>query len=405
MHSRFKPSIFQNFFIDGVWRTFRRTILCFFIIFSLLTPVIIAAEQSLSETTAQSEESIQTITVNVSIGNLRVKPTTDSKIIYRLAKGTTVTPKLVQEQWFVVQRGNGLVGWAHQSLFFKDDAMLDVKKILNQIGTEPLKVLEVSVDVGRVRSRPSIDGPIRRRVYLEETVAVVAAQDDWLLIRLDDDTVGWAHKSLFTESKGEEKAVPKLPHEQPETSFQKKATLMVNTGRVREQPSLKSKIKFALVRGQTASVLDTHGDWFFITTDDGRTGWAHKSLFDESRHLPVADNVDEKTIKNIEIVLTPEGKEMVSFWLSGNNPPELFSITEKTPRLICDFPNGRLSRGIDRYSDVDGNLIQNVRIGIHKGTDPKIRVVIDLVPEKQYEIRPVFFKDDNLFTVIVQQGG
>jgi SH3-like domain-containing protein len=404
MRRRFKYRNFQNRFIDGVWRIFRRTILYLTIALALPMPLIIASERPSSETTAQSEESIHTITVNVPVGNLRAKPTTDSKIIYKLAKGTTVTPKLVQKEWFVVQLENGLVGWAHQSLFFKEDALTDAEKLRDRIGTVPVKVLKVSVDVGRVRSRPFIGGPIRYGIYREATAAVVSTQNDWFLVKMDGDRIGWAHQSLFMEIKAEEKTAPKLPIEQPETSSQKKATLMVNTGRVREQPSLKSKIKFALVRGQTASVLDTHDDWFFITTDDGRTGWAHKSLFDESRYPPVADKVDEKTIKDIEIVLTPEGKEMVSFWLSGNNPPEIFSLTEKTPAVVCDFPNGRLARGIDRYVDVNGSLIQKVRIGTHKGTDPKIRVVIDLVPEKQYEIRPVFFKDDNLFTVIVQSG-
>ena len=94
---------------------------------------------------------------------------------------------------------------------------------------------------------------------------------------------------------------------------------------------------------------------------------------------------------------------MVSFFLSGNHPPELFSITENNPRLICDFPNAVLAPGIDRSVDVNGRFIRLLRIGIHKGSNPKIRVAIDLEPEKKYEIRPMFFKDDKLFTLIVQQ--
>lgn len=368
-----------------------------------LTLLIFAVAQSGFAVSTQPEESFHTITVRVPVGNLREKPSVDARIIYKLTQGTRVAPRLMQGEWLVVQLENNLVGWAHQSLFLKPDGASGAEKLGNRLDSEPAKNLQVRADVGRVRSRPSLDGPIRSSLYRDETVAVITSQNGWHLIQKKDHTTGWAHQSLFIGSSNEKAVLRPLPDAPPEKNPTKRAALMVASGRVREHPSLEAKIKFGLVKGQTVSVLDTQGDWWFIVTDDGRTGWTHQSLYDASRIPPVADQTGQKILKDIDVVITPEGKEMVSFWLSGPYPPDIFSLTDKTPAVVCDFPDATLAPEIERSIPVKGRFIQSVRFGIHKGTGPKIRAIIDLVPENRYEIRPVFFKDDNLFTVIVLQ--
>ena len=209
-----------------------------------------------------------------------------------------------------------------------------------------------------------------------------------------------------------------------ETEIENKIPLKVSVSRVRKRPSRNADIMYTLKKGETPSVLATQDGWNLIETKDGRLGWAHQSLFITSplkqapetqviqkpkvkvpeKHVakPVERQMPEAhIIKEIEYVMTPEGEEMVTFLLSKKYPPKTFSIAGERPKVICDFFNAQLGAGIERYLKVDGDLIKQIRIGVHKGSKSKIRVVLDLVPDNEYEIKPVFFEKDDLYALIV----
>jgi len=58
--------------------------------------------------------------------------------------------------------------------------------------------------------------------------------------------------------------------------------VQAQNGRLREDPSLDSQVKQVLRLGETALVDEVRGDWYRVSLDNGRTGWAHKTLFAES---------------------------------------------------------------------------------------------------------------------------
>jgi tetratricopeptide (TPR) repeat protein len=64
--------------------------------------------------------------------------------------------------------------------------------------------------------------------------------------------------------------------------FPRVVTIRVPIGRVREGPSLDSRVKFRLKKGQYVSIIERKGEWLLIELADGRTGWAHQSLFSKS---------------------------------------------------------------------------------------------------------------------------
>lgn len=263
----------------------------------------------------------------------------------------------------------------------------------------PARIGTIKVSIGNLRSRPTLNSSIIYSLKSGDTVTFMKKKEEWYIIKLHDDRTGWAHQSLFLDN-GRLSGFNKAVLEQRETENESKVTIMVNTGRVREKPSLDAKIKFMLKKSASVSVIETKDEWNLVELGDGRLGWAHQSLFSKSHQVQVPAT-PLKEIKEIEIILTPEGEEMVTFLLNGYYPPKTFSITENSPKVICDFVGFRLGKGIERYLKANGNLIQQIRIGIHKGSMSKVRVVLDLVPNQQYEIRPVFFKDENLFTLIV----
>jgi len=91
---------------------------------------------------------------------------------------------------------------------------------------------------------------------------------------------------------------------------------------------------------------------------------------------------------------------MVLFKLNGFHPPTVFGIEKGDPKVVCDFPNARLEENVKEVIHCDGKFVESVRVT--KQTKPnKIRAVLNLVPNKNYDLQQVFFKEDNLFVIIV----
>jgi tetratricopeptide (TPR) repeat protein len=152
------------------------------------------------------------------------------------------------------------------------------------------EVVILQVPIGRVREGPSLDSKIKFRLKRGQTVSIIEKKGDWYLVA---QRTGWAHQSLFSDKDSAEEPIMAMMEE--EEGFQSYAgslkpssegvnwtTLQVPIGRVREGPSLDSKIKFRLKRGQTVSIIEKKGDWYVVELLDGRTGWAHQSLFIKS---------------------------------------------------------------------------------------------------------------------------
>lgn len=92
--------------------------------------------------------------------------------------------------------------------------------------------------------------------------------------------------------------------------------------------------------------------------------------------------------------------EMVLFKLNDFHPPTVSAIEKGLPRIICDFIDASMHRNVRKEIEANGKLVEKIRVAEHK--DPaKIRVVLDLLPGNDYDLQQVFFKEDNLFVLIV----
>jgi hypothetical protein len=68
--------------------------------------------------------------------------------------------------------------------------------------------------------------------------------------------------------------------------------------------------------------------------------------------------------------------------------------------VICDFKDTRLADAAQNLIKTDGQHVKIIRIS--KTVQPeKVRVVLDLEPNRSYDLQQVFFKEDNLFVIIV----
>jgi len=96
--------------------------------------------------------------------------------------------------------------------------------------------------------------------------------------------------------------------------------------------------------------------------------------------------------------------EMVMFRLNKFHPPVVFGLEEKKPRVVCDFQNTAAGERLPESVPADGKHVRGIRIERDEA-GRKIRVVLDLAPDSSYDLQQVFFKNDNLFVLIINTLG
>ncbi|MFT5728643.1 MAG: hypothetical protein ACI8PB_002797 [Desulforhopalus sp.] len=94
--------------------------------------------------------------------------------------------------------------------------------------------------------------------------------------------------------------------------------------------------------------------------------------------------------------------EMVLFHLNDFFPPTVSAIEKNNPRVLCDFQNMKLSGDVQKAIVAGGKYVENIRTAYHADKD-KVRVVLDLSPDRDYDLQQVFFKNDNLFVLIINE--
>ena len=124
--------------------------------------------------------------------------------------------------------------------------------------------------------------------------------------------------------------------------------------------------------------------------------------------LVESDQTDNKNaykeVREIRFQGGEEGDEKVFFLVNGFYPPRSIVLEGERPRIACDFYGARLSHDIGRCIKINGRFIQQIRTAIHGGKNPKVRVVLDLVPGKNYDVEQLFYRKDNLYVIKVRQG-
>ncbi|WP_417908854.1 AMIN domain-containing protein [Candidatus Electronema sp. PJ] len=96
--------------------------------------------------------------------------------------------------------------------------------------------------------------------------------------------------------------------------------------------------------------------------------------------------------------------EMVMFRLNKFHPPVVFGLEEKKPRVVCDFQDTMAGERLPESLNADGKYVRGIRIERDE-VGRKIRVVLDLAPSNSYDLQQVFFKNDNLFVLIINTLG
>jgi len=108
----------------------------------------------------------------------------------------------------------------------------------------------------------------------------------------------------------------------------------------------------------------------------------------------------EALLSAVTFEKTSNKGEMVIFKLNGFFPPKVFGIEKGEPSVVCDFPNTRLGDQVKEVVHCQGKFVESVKV-IKQKKQNQIRVILSLVPSRNYDLQQVFFKEDNLFVIIV----
>ncbi|MBU1565993.1 MAG: AMIN domain-containing protein [Proteobacteria bacterium] len=94
--------------------------------------------------------------------------------------------------------------------------------------------------------------------------------------------------------------------------------------------------------------------------------------------------------------------EMVLFHLTNFTPPTVSAVEKDNPKVFCDFIGVELGKTVEENIAAKGKYVE--RINTSKQSKPdKIRVVLNLTPNRDYDLQQIFFKKDNLFVLIVNE--
>ncbi|MCP4348868.1 MAG: SH3 domain-containing protein [Desulfobacterales bacterium] len=222
-----------------------------------------------------SDKPMRTAMLKVRSGRVRQEPSLKSEIKFKLKKGDIVSVTEIKDGWYHIKLDDGRTGWSYQSLFMKTEKSpkLGQDKSEKEIKTGDTAILKVRI--GRVRQEPSLKSKIKFKLKKGYIVSITETKGDWYHIKLDDGRDGWSHKKLYKI-----KASPEMVETEKR---EKKVTLEIDQGLIRDGPSLLFEVKFTLEKGDSVSIIGTKNNWYLIRLDDGRIGWAHNRLFPQLR--------------------------------------------------------------------------------------------------------------------------
>ena len=110
-----------------------------------------------------------------------------------------------------------------------------------------------------------------------------------------------------------------------------------------------------------------------------------------------------KMLLSLDVQKNDPSGEILNVTLNGFHPPQVSAAEGAPPRIICDFPEVGLEKKVPKVLPVNGKYITQVRVGLHTQPVPKVRIVLDLVPEHNYDVEQFFYQKENLYTLVVKK--
>ena len=101
-------------------------------------------------------------------------------------------------------------------------------------------------------------------------------------------------------------------------------------------------------------------------------------------------------IKDILFIKTQMGSEILHIYSNRLFVPDISSIEGENPQVVVDINDAvSVKKGLSKI-DVNWKLIRKFRSHLYADSN-KFRIILDLVPEKNYSIEHFFYEKENIF--------
>ncbi|MEI5905716.1 SH3 domain-containing protein [Bacillus spongiae] len=190
---------------------------------------------------------------------IRQNPSLTGTIIGTINKGKMFTVINQQEEWMEIHY-KGASGWISSSY---------VQHVTTEYqGNQPSDhVLYGTVTINQlnIRDRAALSGNVISSVSYGEKLQIVADQNDWAKIILNNDQTGWVTKDYLEVA---------FYNQQRPTSFptsikHESAQILYNGTNIRSGPSLEHNIIQKVSAGNEYSIIQQVGEWYKLALSEG----------------------------------------------------------------------------------------------------------------------------------------
>jgi hypothetical protein len=194
---------------------------------------------------------------------------------------------------------------------------------------------------------------------------------------------------------------------------------------VRAKRSVASKLKGQLKAGQPVKVDFLRDSWYavFKVTEKQRNekmalGYVYaprlvdkpesnssgSTVHEEksARDTPEIDTESPVDVKNITFRITEDGKELLFVEFNRLYTPAISGIQGKAPRIILEITNASTLRKDWAVINTGGRLITKIRSSMNYKTHVA-RIVLDMEPSKDYFVNPVFYENENTYSLEISE--
>ena len=142
------------------------------------------------------------------------------------------------------------------------------------------------------------------------------------------------------------------------------------------------------------------------------TAYSNKRDFDKKAHgVDKGDRdgtakdwqPDKIIVKSIKFKVENNGAEKIFIGLNHFSIPKVLALEGVQPRIVIDFKNISSWKGHSRMP-VNGQFIKQIRTSLNRETQI-LRIVLDLTnPSANYDVDPIFYKEENIYCLEVRDN-
>ena len=250
----------------------------------ILTAVILAALMLAASVCAPFAEGRGVVVTELL--NIRVSPDMNAQVAGRLTSGMEVRIIDTKDEWYQIEYGNELSGWA-----------------VAEYITADFDVVQATADNVNVRKSPSTDAAVLTQINKFDRFIVIGRFNDWFKIKLENGESGWVNDqyAIITgvinrgvmdgEDTRSQDTIRNV--REPSRTTVRMAVKGSNVN-FRAKPDLDSDIVSSLSNDEVVTVLDNLGEWRRVKTSDGTIGYVNKMFLKAivAPQVPVAGSSD-----------------------------------------------------------------------------------------------------------------